>query len=68
MNYIPIADYKCPFGERALEKNEECYYGNGLDPCPYFKRYCWCDEHDGCIECSHSPVTKNPRYVEQSLF
>lgn len=67
--YIPIEDYKCPYGERTLENDEEeCYYGNGVDKCPYFIRYCWCDEHDGCIECTHPPVNKNPKYVEQSLF
>lgn len=68
MKYVPIADYKCPFGERALDKHEECYYGNGVDMCPYFKRYCWADEHSGCIECSHPPVNKNPKYIELSLF
>lgn len=55
ISYIPIAQNKCPFGERALDKGEECYYGNSIDKCHYFKRYYWCDEHTGTIECSHPP-------------
>ena len=55
----------CPFKERDLQNGEVCYYGNGVDMCPWFKRYCWGDEHDSHIECTHPPLQ---RYVQLSLF
>lgn len=66
-NYIPQWDKrghyiaKCPFGERDLTNhNDECYFGNwfgnGRNRCRWFVRYEWCNEHRGCIHCTHPPV------------
>ena len=62
--YIPMYDKRtgrrisplvCPFAERDLE-NDECYSGNGKNRCKWFIRYEWCNEHSGCIHCTHPPV------------
>ena len=45
----------CPFGVRDLE-HDECYSGNGQNRCKWFVRYEWCNEHNGCIHCTHPPV------------
>ena len=55
---------KCPFGERDLAK-DECYSGGGQNKCPFFIRYEWCNEHDGCVACNHPPKQK---YVQGNLF
>ena len=55
-------DVQCPFGERDLQ-NDECY--NGVNKCPFFIRYEWCNEHNACIACNHPPV---PKAVQLELF
>ena len=50
-------EVKCPFGERDLQ-TDECYSGGGHNRCPYFIRYEWCNEHNGCIACKHPPIDR----------
>lgn len=71
ITYVPTIHHKshpkvmvCPFGERDLQ-NDECYSGGGHNRCPYFIRYEWCNEHDGCVACTHPP---KPKAVQLELF